>query len=101
MMTLETSNRPSQGFRLRIAATGKLVLNVLDPVAQFEHQLLIERTMAGLTAARVEGRTGGNRRRMSPQDIAAARRHMTENKLKAREVYSCRCSRGRSRRSKR
>jgi len=67
-------------------ATGKLVLHVLASVAQFERQLLIERTMAGLAAARAEGRTGGNRRRMTPKDIVAARRHMTEGKLKAREV---------------
>jgi DNA invertase Pin-like site-specific DNA recombinase len=67
-------------------ATGKLVLNVLGSVAQFERQLLIERTMAGLKAARAEGRTGGNRRKMSPQDIVAARKHMTESRLKAHEV---------------
>jgi hypothetical protein len=59
---------------------------VLGSVAQFERQLLIERTMAGLKAARAEGRTGGNRRKMTPQDIEQARRHMMEGKLKAREV---------------
>ena len=37
-------------------------------------------------AAHAEGRTGGNRRKMSPQDLVIARRHMTDNKLKAREV---------------
>jgi DNA invertase Pin-like site-specific DNA recombinase len=67
-------------------ATGKLVLHVLASVAQFERQLMIERTMAGLAAARAEGRTGGNRRRMTPQQIETARRHMSEGKLKAREV---------------
>jgi DNA invertase Pin-like site-specific DNA recombinase len=67
-------------------ATGKLVLHILGSVAQFERQLLIERTVAGLTAARAEGRPGGRRRAMTPQDIVAARRHMTEGKLKAREV---------------
>ena len=67
------------------SATGKLVQQVLGSVAQFERQLPIERTMAGLAAARAEGRTGGNRRRMSP-NIVAARRHMTDGKLKAREV---------------
>jgi len=67
-------------------STGKLVLHILGSVAQFERQLLIERTMAGLKAARAEGRTGGRRRTMTPQDIVTARRHMTEGKLKAREV---------------
>jgi len=67
-------------------STGKLVLHILGSVAQFERQLLIERTMAGLKAARAEGRTGGRRRTMTPHDIVTARRHMTEGKLKAREV---------------
>jgi len=67
-------------------ATGKLVLHILGSVAQFERQLLIERTVAGLAAARAEGRTGGNRRKMTPQDIAAARKHMTDGGLKARQV---------------
>ena len=66
--------------------TGKLVLHILGSVAQFERQLLIERTMAGLKAARTEGRTGGRRRKMTPQDIVMARKHMAEGKLKAREV---------------
>jgi DNA invertase Pin-like site-specific DNA recombinase len=67
-------------------ATGKLVLHILGSVAQFERQLLIERTMAGLSAARADGRIGGRRRKMPPQDIVVARRHMTEGKLKAHEV---------------
>jgi DNA invertase Pin-like site-specific DNA recombinase len=46
---------------------------------------VIERTMAGLKAARAEGRTVGNRRRMTPQQIETARKRMTEG-LKAREV---------------
>jgi hypothetical protein len=44
------------------------------------------RTMAGLKVARAEGRTGGRRRKMTPKDITTVRRHMTEGKLKAREV---------------
>jgi DNA invertase Pin-like site-specific DNA recombinase len=41
--------------------------------------------MAGLAVAGAEGKTGG-RKRMGPQDITAARKHMTVGKLKAREV---------------
>jgi DNA invertase Pin-like site-specific DNA recombinase len=65
-------------------ATGKLVLHIPASVAQFDRQLLIERTVAGWTAARAEGRPSGRRRAMTPQDIVAARAHMTEGKLKAR-----------------
>jgi DNA invertase Pin-like site-specific DNA recombinase len=67
-------------------ATGELVLHILGSVAQFERQLLVERTMAGLSAARAEGRTGGRRRKLSPEDLTTAKRHMAEGKLKAREV---------------
>ena len=66
-------------------STGELVLHILGSVAQFERQLLIERTVAGLAAARAEGRTGGRRRKMSPQDITTARRRLDEG-LKAHEV---------------
>ena len=47
---------------------------------------MLERTMAGLAAARADGRVGGRRRKLTPEDIVAARRHMTEGKLKAHEV---------------
>jgi DNA invertase Pin-like site-specific DNA recombinase len=66
--------------------TGKLVLQIFGAVAEFERGLLIERTMAGLEVARAEGKVGGRKRKMTPQDVAAARRHMTEGKLKAHEV---------------
>jgi DNA invertase Pin-like site-specific DNA recombinase len=65
---------------------GRLVIGVMGSVAQFEKDLILERTMAGLAAARAEGKVGGRKRTMTPQDIEAARRHITEGKLKAREV---------------
>jgi DNA invertase Pin-like site-specific DNA recombinase len=64
---------------------GRLTLNVLGAVAQFEKELMLERTMAGLRAAKAEGRTGGRRRKLKPQDLEQARRRMAEG-LKAREV---------------
>jgi hypothetical protein len=48
-------------------STGKLVLQIFGAVAEFEKNLLLERTMAGLEAARAEGRVGGRRRAMTPQ----------------------------------
>jgi DNA invertase Pin-like site-specific DNA recombinase len=40
-------------------STGKLMFNVLASFAQFERDLIIERTNAGLAAARAAGRIGG------------------------------------------
>lgn len=39
--------------------SGRLVLHVFGAMAEFERDLIRERTMAGLAAARARGRTGG------------------------------------------
>jgi DNA invertase Pin-like site-specific DNA recombinase len=39
---------------------GMLVLQIMGAIAQFERALIIERTRAGLAAARARGRVGGN-----------------------------------------
>ncbi|MFL9998185.1 recombinase family protein [Paraburkholderia sediminicola] len=41
------------------SAAGRLTITVLAAVAQFERDLLVERTHAGLAKARSEGRVGG------------------------------------------
>ena len=41
------------------SATGKLVLGMFSALAQFERELIRERTLAGLKAARARGRKGG------------------------------------------
>jgi DNA invertase Pin-like site-specific DNA recombinase len=40
-------------------ATGQLVFHIFGALAEFERNLIKERTMAGLQAARERGRTGG------------------------------------------
>jgi DNA invertase Pin-like site-specific DNA recombinase len=40
-------------------ATGQLVFHLFGALAEFERNLITERTMAGLQAARARGRTGG------------------------------------------
>src|SRR5215211_3468619 len=47
---------------------GKLVFHVFGALAEFERDLIRERTMAGLTAARARGRRGG-RPRLRPEKI--------------------------------
>src|SRR5919197_2353046 len=41
------------------SATGQLVFHIFGALAEFERNLITERTMAGLDAARARGRTGG------------------------------------------
>jgi DNA invertase Pin-like site-specific DNA recombinase len=40
--------------------SGMLVLQIMGAIAQFERALIVERTKAGLSAARARGRVGGN-----------------------------------------
>lgn len=54
-------------------AAGRLLLHVIGAVAQFERDLITERTQAGLAAARSRGRTGGRPSKMTPERAAAAR----------------------------
>lgn len=52
---------------------GKLVFHLMGALAEFERDLIRERTKAGLTAARARGRRGGRRRALSPKQIEMAR----------------------------
>jgi DNA invertase Pin-like site-specific DNA recombinase len=51
---------------------GKLVFHVFAALAEFERDLIRERTRAGLAAARARGRKGGRPRIMDPRKVAMA-----------------------------
>ncbi len=42
---------------------GKMVFGIFAALAEYERELTIERTVAGLSAARARGRVGGDRRK--------------------------------------
>ena len=67
-------------------STGKLVLNILGSIAQFERNLMLERTRAGLAAARAKGRIGGRPRRMGPTDVTKARGLLAKGEVNADDV---------------
>jgi DNA invertase Pin-like site-specific DNA recombinase len=46
---------------------GKLIFHIFGALAEFERNLIRERTQAGLTAARARGRIGGRPKALSPQ----------------------------------
>lgn len=52
---------------------GRLFFHMLAAIAEFEHDLIVERTQEGLAAARARGRNGGRRPKMSANKIAQAR----------------------------
>lgn len=48
---------------------GRLVFHVFAALAEFERNLIRERTVAGLKAARARGRTGGRPAKLSPEEV--------------------------------
>lgn len=52
---------------------GKLIFHVFAALAEFERDLIVERTQAGLAAARARGRAGGRPSVMTPKKIEIAR----------------------------
>lgn len=49
--------------------TGKLVFHLFAALAEFERDLIRERTLAGLAAARTRGRLGGRKAKLGASDI--------------------------------
>jgi putative DNA-invertase from lambdoid prophage Rac len=59
------------------SSTGKLTMNVINAVAEFERDLLIERTQAGLRRARAEGKRLGR-----PASLTPAQRQQVAQRLR-------------------
>lgn len=53
-------------------ANGRLAFGIFAAFAEFERELIAERTMAGLTAARARGRMGGRPRKMDRATLMMA-----------------------------
>lgn len=51
---------------------GKLVFGIFASLAEFERDLISERTRAGLASARARGRKGGRRPKMTPAKLRLA-----------------------------
>ncbi|WJM84099.1 recombinase family protein [Dickeya chrysanthemi] len=52
---------------------GRFFFHVMSALAEMERELIIERTRAGLAAARAAGRIGGRRRIMTPDAVDQAK----------------------------
>ncbi len=65
---------------------GKLVFGIFAALAEFERELIVERTRAGLAAARARGRKGGRPRKMTPSKIRMAMAAMADPNAKAQLV---------------
>jgi DNA invertase Pin-like site-specific DNA recombinase len=65
---------------------GKLVFHVFGALAEFERELIRERTRAGLRAARARGRTNGRPKKLTRAQIQMARTLMNNPLNKAIDV---------------
>ncbi|AXA30696.1 TPA: recombinase family protein [Klebsiella variicola subsp. variicola] len=64
---------------------GRFFFHVMSALAEMERELIVERTRAGLAAAREQGRVGGRRRVMTTEVVERCRR-MLENGATRQEI---------------
>jgi DNA invertase Pin-like site-specific DNA recombinase len=59
-------------------AVGRMFFQILGSIAEFEHALMSERTLDSLAAARARGRSGGQKPKLGPRQVALARQMFDE-----------------------
>ncbi|AKH99211.1 site-specific recombinase, DNA invertase Pin [Hoeflea sp. IMCC20628] len=82
--TVDDLHKRGVGFRVLSGQTpidtstaqGKLMFGIFASLAEFERELIRERTIAGLQSARARGRVGGRKPRMTPAKIRLAQAAM-------------------------
>nr|WP_274707733.1 recombinase family protein [Arthrobacter sp. H16F315] len=67
-------------------ASGKLVFGIFAALAEFERELISERTLAGLASARARGRNGGRPYKMSPAKLRLAMASMGQPGTKVSDL---------------
>jgi DNA invertase Pin-like site-specific DNA recombinase len=67
-------------------SNGRLIFGIFATLAEFERELIAERTKAGLEAARARGRKGGRPRKMDINTLKMAMSAMADQKSVAAEV---------------
>lgn len=65
------------------SSAGKMTMNVINAVAQFERDLLIERTQAGLARVKAQGKSLGR-----PPALSAAQQQIVRDKIENGETVS-------------
>jgi DNA invertase Pin-like site-specific DNA recombinase len=66
--------------------TGKLVFHVFAALAEFERNLIRERTLAGLKAARACGRQGGRPKKLQPKELKTIRALLKTAEVSVQEI---------------
>ena len=90
--TVEDIQRRGVGFKCltqdldTTTAGGRLIFTLFSAIAEFEREIIRERTRAGLDAARARGRTGGRPPALSSKDLAAARALLADASISVSDV---------------
>ena len=67
---------------------GKLIFQIFGALAEFERNLIRERTKAGLEAARARGRIGGRKAKLEPDQINTLKNMYESKKHTVKEICS-------------
>ena len=90
--TVNRLNAEGKGFKCldqsfdTTTPQGKLIFQLFAALAEFERNIIRERTLAGLVAARARGRLGGRKPKMTADDIRLARVLMEDRTIPLGEI---------------
>jgi DNA invertase Pin-like site-specific DNA recombinase len=65
---------------------GKLVFHIFGALAEFEREIIRERTRAGLEAARSRGRNGGPKHKLTPKQVEIVRQLYADKSHSLQEI---------------
>ena len=89
---METLTARGVGFRSltegidSTSTTGRLVLHLFGALAEFERELIRERTLAGLESARARGRKGGRPPSMNRKKVGLAAKMLADPSISVGDV---------------
>lgn len=66
--------------------SGKLIFHIFGAIAQFERDMIRDRTVAGLTAARSRGRKGGRPKALTPKQIEIGKTLASDRTRPVRDI---------------
>lgn len=69
-----------------VSAGGKLIFHIFAALAEFERNLIKERTIAGLAAARARGRKGGRKAKLTKSDTRKVAAMLSDPMMTKTEV---------------
>ncbi|CAM3034046.1 recombinase family protein [Shewanella loihica] len=67
-------------------AAGKMIFGIFAALAEFERELIRERTLAGLSAARARGKKGGRRHQLTKSQVRLAQASMQHRDTNVSEL---------------